>query len=153
MNPPDLTSAKNEAADNHRSDHSRRIRNQTRRYRMARALHTDRAEVNGNDVKRRLRAAVDRSRHADDEVIGTELFHQIAEQRQGPAPAQRSHQRHRHQLGGKWTRLRAGFSRFVSKSIPPEPRNMPMATSMATRYGMMRTAKLKPSFAPSTNSS
>ena len=41
---------------------------------------------------------------------------------------------------GKWTNASAGLSHPVRRSIPPAPRNMPMATSMATRYGMMRTA-------------
>ena len=38
-------------------------------------------------------------------------------------------------------------------SIAPDARNTPMATSMAMRYGMMRTAVANPSFAPSMNAS
>ena len=41
----------------------------------------------------------------------------------------------------------------MSTSIAPEARNTPMATSMAMRYGMMRTAVEKPSFAPSMKAS
>lgn len=37
------------------------------------------------------------------------------------------------------------------KSIAPEARNTPIPTKMATRYGMIVTAVLNPSLAPSMN--
>ena len=55
--------------------------------------------------------------------------------------------------GGKCTAFITGVSQCVSMSMPPEPRNIPMATRIATRFGMMRMMTWKPSFAPSTNSS
>ena len=55
--------------------------------------------------------------------------------------------------GGKPSGVRMGASRLLSASMPPAPRNMPMATRIATREGMMRSETWKPSFAPSTNSS
>lgn len=41
----------------------------------------------------------------------------------------------------------------ISRSISPAARNTAIATSIATRYGMMPTATPKPSFAPSTKAS
>ena len=46
-----------------------------------------------------------------------------------------------------------GASTFARASIAPAPRKAPTAARIATRKGMMRTATLKPSFAPSTNAS
>ena len=46
-----------------------------------------------------------------------------------------------------------GRSALVSMSIAPEARNIPMATRIPTRKGMMRTATWKPSFAPSMKTS
>ena len=41
----------------------------------------------------------------------------------------------------------------MNNSIAPEALNIPMATRIAMRYGIIRTAISKPSFAPSTNDS
>lgn len=41
----------------------------------------------------------------------------------------------------------------VTKSIAPEALNMPMATSMATKKGIILTAVSKPSLAPSAKAS
>ena len=41
----------------------------------------------------------------------------------------------------------------INQSMAPEALNTPMPTSMATKKGMMRTAVLKPSLAPSIKAS
>src|SRR5437764_217354 len=52
MKSPHLTSTKNESADDHRSNDSRSVGNQSGGNRVARPLHTDCAEVNGNTAQR-----------------------------------------------------------------------------------------------------
>ena len=46
-----------------------------------------------------------------------------------------------------------GLRMDISNSIAPEARNMRMATRMATRNGMMRTAMSNPCLAPSVTAS
>src|SRR5438034_9866665 len=46
-----------------------------------------------------------------------------------------------------------GPANRTSKSSPPDARNIPTMTRMATRFGMIRTATLNPSLAPSTSDS
>ena len=46
-----------------------------------------------------------------------------------------------------------GPAAATTASMPPAARNMPTATRIATRYGMMRRATSKPCFAPSTSES
>ncbi len=46
-----------------------------------------------------------------------------------------------------------GASTLASASIAPAPRKAPTTARIATRKGMIRTATLNPSFAPSTNAS
>ena len=55
--------------------------------------------------------------------------------------------------GGIPIRLVTGARTAISSSMAPLARKMPIATSIATRYGMIRIATLKPSLAPSTNTS
>ena len=55
--------------------------------------------------------------------------------------------------GGMPMGPRTGRRPLIIHSIAPDARNIPIAKRIATRYGMMRTATLNPSFAPVTNSS
>ena len=55
--------------------------------------------------------------------------------------------------GGKPIAFKKGDIREINSSIAPEALNIPMATRIAMRYGIIRTAISKPSFAPSTNDS
>jgi len=50
---------------------------------------------------------------------------------------------------GKPAHETTGVSIQTSQSMAPLARNIPIATRMATRYGMMRTPISNPSFAPS----
>ena len=52
--------------------------------------------------------------------------------------------------GGNPIRVKTGERKLSNKSRAPEARNMPIATSIATRYGIILTEIVKPSFAPST---
>jgi len=54
---------------------------------------------------------------------------------------------------GNPTRFSTGASHCATIWMPPAARNIPTATRIATRYGIIRIATLKPSLAPSTNSS
>ena len=49
----------------------------------------------------------------------------------------------------KWFNI--GFKAFPAISIIPEALNIDIATMIATKYGIIFTATLKPSFAPSVN--
>ena len=51
--------------------------------------------------------------------------------------------------GGNPVQPITGRMAQTRKSMAPLARNMPMATRMATRYGMMRTPIVNPSLAPS----
>ena len=55
--------------------------------------------------------------------------------------------------GGKPVGATSGRRPASRRSMAPEPRNMPIATRIPTRNGMMRTATSNPSFAPSMNTS
>jgi hypothetical protein len=54
---------------------------------------------------------------------------------------------------GKPVAVARGRNAEVTSSIAPEPRNMPMATRIPTRKGMIFTPTSNPSFAPSMNTS
>jgi hypothetical protein len=54
---------------------------------------------------------------------------------------------------GKPVDVTSGRRATISKSMAPEPRNIPMATRIPTRKGMIFTATSNPSFAPSMKTS
>ena len=52
-----------------------------------------------------------------------------------------------------WNKFSTGANAFAHISIAPLALNMDMPTIIATKYGIIFIATLKPSFAPSVNSS
>ena len=78
-------------ADYHGSDYASEICKQTRRDCMSRLFYADGSKVNRRDIKRGLRASINGCRSQTDDVVGPETMHNVREQSERRAPAQRSH--------------------------------------------------------------
>ena len=117
---------------------------------------SDAAEVNGKDIESGVRSSAYYATHSAYKRIRSHLFHRVNHQPIGTATAERLHQRCR-QCSHK-TGIHSAQTDYITnashrKSIAPEVRNTAMPTRKATRYGMIRTAVVKPSLAPSTKES
>ena len=141
-------------ADGDGGDRGHEVADERRRHGVARAADADGAEVHRQDVERRLRRPVHRRGGAREERVGAVGLDEVGREGQRAAAGERAQDGERHELGRE---ARGGDERpqgpRSARSIAPEPRNMPIATRMPTRNGMILTATSKPSFAPSMKTS
>lgn len=78
-------------ANDYRSDDPRKIGQQPRRDCMPRLLYTNGSEIHRRDIKRGLRASVNRRCCQADDVVGSETVNNVGEKSQCRAAAEWSH--------------------------------------------------------------
>lgn len=88
-------------ADYYRSNYPGKICKQTRWNRMPRLFYSYGSEVNRCYVKRSLRASINRRRSQTDQVVGSKAMHNVREEGERRASAERSHQGKREKVGWK----------------------------------------------------
>src|SRR5215468_3255591 len=100
------------AACKYRCERTDEIRAKPSRNRMAGLRDTHRAEVDSNNVKRRFRTAINRRSHIAQNIVRSELFHQVRQYCRRTAAAQRPDQYHRNQVRWELNREQKGVQKI-----------------------------------------
>lgn len=113
---------------------------------MARLLDADSAKIHRHRIHGCFCGAHGDAGHAANLAIRAVSCHQL----RGRTAGQGTHDAHGKNFRGHPDQAGDGTEDCAENLHRAGSTEIPMATSMATRYGMMRTAVVKPSFAPST---